>query len=555
MDDFFQIDRATFTAPISDIKDVHNKEQLCEISHASLDNLKSIIGNEIDFEKNIDLLSVAFPITVVNQINENGEALVSPIAKEIKEYFKHKPTNIEHKPEQVVGHMVNLAFNELETYKTISDSKILKRKDPFYLSASAVLYKMANKSFIDLLKRTVDPEDGLYQYVSASWEVIFKYYAIAVGSKNIEDCEIYTDPKDILKYKKYLKKFGGKGVTSEGVPVGRIVLGPALPVGIGFTANPAAQVKGVAVDLTSEDVNELIDKKTSLTMPYSEIEEIFNTANKDYSSDNNEDILKIFEKSDKNISQLEEKNVNTNKPNTMEITDLNKKIEELASKITSQAEDLDAFKSEKARANVVKVIEEALKEGNKEWIEKIEAEKASAQEEKEAREKLSTSLASLEEEMKGYKAKVEALEAEKSEASKQELINSRMDAITEEYELSSAAKKAIISQVKDLPEDEKAFDAFKSDTLEVLYASFNKENIEKAKAEREKEIEDKAKELVASEVEKVKASLEKSGLSYEEILSKASADTELPNSSNSQEEGDIIDKLAKKLNSQNISVK
>lgn len=548
---FDEFQKTTFATPVSNVKDISTKKELCEFSSASIENLKEIVGDEIDFEKNIDLLSVAFPITVVNQFNENGEALVSPIAAEIKDYFKHKPTNIEHKAQKVVGHMVNVSFNELDSYSIIDSKKISKRKDPFYLSASAVLYKMGNPNFIDIIKRSVDPQDELYQYISASWEVIFKYWAVGIGSKNVKDCEIFTDPKDILKYKKYLKKFGGPGKLPDGKPVGRIVLGPALPVGIGFTTNPAANVKGVFADLENEEIDGLIDSKTLLRMDNKEVQEIFNTAN----SKSNKDFFDIFDIKNKKISQLNKNTVNISKSNTMD--ELEKQIQTLSEKVGSFEEYFKTENAEKAKASLIKVFEDTLREKNEEWIAKIEAEKAKAEKEKEERENIVKSLASLEEKVKDYQSKVEALEAEKSEAAKQELINSRMDVITEEYELSSAAKKSVVSQLKEIGEKDEDFENFKKNFLEVSYASFNKEAIKQAEAKRQEEIEAKAKELLAAETEKIKASVEKaSGLSFEEILSRASEETpSVPNSSSAEGELDLVDKIVKSLKKENISVK
>ena len=76
------------------------------ISKASLDELSSLLPKDIDFEKNIDLIGVAFNAAVANMFNKNGDGIDAMTAVAIKDYFIHKPTNIEHQRQKVVGHIV-----------------------------------------------------------------------------------------------------------------------------------------------------------------------------------------------------------------------------------------------------------------------------------------------------------------------------------------------------------------------------------------------------------------------------------------------------------------
>ena len=64
------------------------------VSKASLENLKPLIPDSVDFDKNIDLLGVAFNAAVVNRFNKNGDGIDSATAVEISDYFIHKPTNV-----------------------------------------------------------------------------------------------------------------------------------------------------------------------------------------------------------------------------------------------------------------------------------------------------------------------------------------------------------------------------------------------------------------------------------------------------------------------------
>ena len=92
-----------------------------KLSRASLDKLQPLIPKAIDFEKNIDLLGVAFNAAVVNRFNKNDDGIDTGTAVAIKDYFVNKPTNIEHQKEKVVGHIVSSAFSKFGTNEIIDD--------------------------------------------------------------------------------------------------------------------------------------------------------------------------------------------------------------------------------------------------------------------------------------------------------------------------------------------------------------------------------------------------------------------------------------------------
>ena len=56
-------------------------------SSASLNNLKDLIPEDIDFDKNIDLLGVAFNAALINVFNRNGDGISSETALKIKDYL------------------------------------------------------------------------------------------------------------------------------------------------------------------------------------------------------------------------------------------------------------------------------------------------------------------------------------------------------------------------------------------------------------------------------------------------------------------------------------
>src|SRR6056300_690664 len=109
------------------------------ISEASLEQLKSLVPEDIDFEKNIDLIGVAFNAAVINQFNKNDDGIDTKTAVAIKDYFIHKPTNIEHNKKKIVGHIVSSGFSRMyndEILSSISEDV----NQPFNLALGAVVY-------------------------------------------------------------------------------------------------------------------------------------------------------------------------------------------------------------------------------------------------------------------------------------------------------------------------------------------------------------------------------------------------------------------------------
>lgn len=164
-------------------------------SLASVDSLRDLIPENIDFNKNIDLIGVAFNGAVANMFNKNGDGIDTETALAIKDYFMHKPTNIEHQRKKVVGHIVGTSLSKYGTNELISEEEAGLADEPFNIALSSVIYKTVNPEFAELVQKSMDKDSDLYQKVSASWEIGFNDYAIAVGSKNLKDAVIISGEK------------------------------------------------------------------------------------------------------------------------------------------------------------------------------------------------------------------------------------------------------------------------------------------------------------------------------------------------------------------------
>ena len=486
------------------------------LSQANIENLRSLIPTSVDLKKNIDLMGVAFNAAVVNEFNKNGDGIDTKTAIDSIQQFIHKPTNIEHNKKKIVGHIVNAGFSDY------ADSTILinvdeNQKDPFHIALGAVVYKTVDKEFFDLLQKSTNPENKMYNTVSASWEIGFSEYQIAVGSKNLKEARIISDPKEVQEMKGMLRAFGGKGVTEDGEPIYRLITGDVYPLGIGFTLKPAANVKGVI----SND-NKKIEIKDE---PSKEEEETQATQ-----------LKKISDK----ISQKIKNTVNNTK-----IMDLETLLSEIKASLTEKK-----F-SEEAIAGMTATFADAIKQKDDEYKASLEAAEQEKAEIASAKEELQASVESIKEELKAAQERIDAFEGEKAAQEAVATFNARMEEIDSIYDLQESDSSFIAEKIKGLDASEESFASLKAE-LEVFWASKNKEAIAKQEeaiaARVEAEIEKRLNTSEASEAEVTEE------VDVEEALENAEATEEsLPNNNEAQASAKTLkEKFAAAFSRENV---
>lgn len=423
------------------------------LSQASLEPLKSIIPSSVNLEKNVDLVGAAFNAAVVNRFNKNGDGIDTNTAIAFKKYFIHKPTNIEHKKQRVVGHIVNSAFSSYGENKILSDDDVRNSLDPFNIALAAVVYKTVDRDFADALMDSNDPQSALYEKISASWEIGFNEYFVAVGSLDLKQAEIITKKEQIDEFKKYLKGFDGSGFMNDGTPVYRLVTGRIYPLGIGFTTNPAADVQGVVIDdgTSAINSNNTEDKEENEEMETEEAES-YEVNSIDLLSVNN----KIF-------SQEQKQPVNNTKTKTMDLEQI------LSALKTVLAEKQDSVKfSEEAVASISAKIAESIKLKNDEI--KLEMEKAEiAKAEAVAQaEQFKKDLEENNQKLAETAAKLAELQNTISAQAAQELYSSRMSLLDSEYDLDEVDRQFLAKEVSVLDNTDEAFASYK-EKIAVLF--------------------------------------------------------------------------------------
>lgn len=477
------------------IKPVVSEEKDKYLSLASMANLKKFLP-DIDTNKNIDLLPIAFDACVVNRVNKNGDVINSATAAEMVKNFINKPINIEHDRSRVIGCILTANFSKFGTNESLAELDVKDIKEPFYITLGGVMWKIINPQLANLIEESNDPSSENYMKVSASWELGFSDYDLVLldsNNKNIEDGKFITDEKEKDKLSKNLKAFGGTGKINNNTYIYRQVIGDVIPLGIGLTSNPAADVQGVAVK--DEEKLAIIDFR-----PKEEESE---------SSNNNEN----------NISQNTENTVNQEgviNRIIMKIENINQITDELLKQATA--------------SSITDFIQDELKKASEAFVaEKNEKDVAikAAQEKYEA---LSTESEKVKEELEKVKASLAKLEEEKVAKAKEEAFNLRMAAFDEEFDLSDEDRQVLATDIKDL--NDEAFAAYKN-KMAVLMKEKNKA------AKKAKEEEMKKAKASETKVEEVKASVTSEQSATEvvdEVLDNSNVEkTSIPNSTTTAE--------------------
>ena len=434
----------------SSIKPLVSEEKDKYLAMASLVDVGEFIP-EVDTEKNIDLLPIAFNACVANRVNKNGDVIDTATALDIYENFVNKPINVEHSRDRVVGAILTAGFSEFGTDKPLTAEQVKDLNGPFNITLGGIVWKIVNSDLADMIENSNDPTSEDYQKISASWELGFSDYDLVIAEgeeKNIENAEIISDLEKIEEIRDTLRALGGSGVLEDGRRVYRRVTKQVIPLGIGLTECPAADVKGVAVQKEETSAQE---------------EEV----------ETNEKLEKT--------SHSEHNNVNNNNKLVMKIESL-KDINDESMK-TLEASAVHDF------------IQDELKKASEDFSAKQEDKKQALEAAEENYKSLTDEHDKLQKELENVQAALKELEAEEANRKAQEKFNERMAAFDEEYELSEEDREVIASDVKELDDD--AFASYQ-EKMKVLLKNKNKETLAAAAAEEAKK-EEKPEEAVASE--------------------------------------------------------
>ena len=477
----------------SELKPVISEERDKYLALASAVEVAQFLP-EIDAEKNVDLLPVAFNAFVANRVNKNGDVVDTDTAMAFYNDFKNKPINIEHNRDRVIGTILTAGFSEFGSDKPLTEEEVREMNGPFNVTLGGVIWKIVNKQISDLIESSGDPTSEDYMKISASWELGFSEYNLVLlegSDKNIENGLIVDNEEEVTSMEKDLKALGGEGRTKDGMFVYRKVIGNVVPLGIGLTETPAADVKGVATKDTvkAEEEN------------FAEVEE----------------------------TSQKEQNIVINQN------------EDIAMKIESIKDITDESLKQLSASAVSDYIESELKEASERFsAEKHAAEKA-LNEAQEKLESVSTDSDKIKAELDSVREELSSLKAEKEQRESEELFNQRMASLDESYVLEDEDRKVLASQIKEL--DEEGWESFSSN-VKVLLRDKSREVLAKKEEEKAEEV-----------VETTNASEETSENIVEDALDRGEATAEVVPASTEASELSTYDKFKDAFSVEQFDIK
>ncbi len=400
----------------SKVRPIVSEEKDKYLALASIDNLKKFIPN-IDINKNVDLVPFALDACVANRINANGHGVLTQEALSIADNFIYKPVDIEHDRSKLVGVILTASFSEFGTSKPLTREEVADRKSPFNVTLGGVIWRIVSGNLKEILEECSDPDSDEHAAVSGSWEVAFSEYKLILlpkNKKNFEDGEVIDKQEDIAAIEKELGEIAYDTVNKEGKRVGVIFGEDVLPVGLGLTENPAADVEGVAVPENKK--NE--DKKENSAS------DIKNQENNIELSNFNSQLQKLDVKKDSKVMILK---------NIKDITD-------------------EVLKEAKA-SDIHSLLEDRIKQINDDYQSKLAEENKKTADASKALTDLKSEFdvmkTNLEAITKNYNDLVSAAKAQEEENK----FSTRMASFDEQYALEANDRDVIASFIKDVKDD------------------------------------------------------------------------------------------------------
>ena len=107
----------------STIKPLVSEDKDKYLAMAALVNLSELVP-DVNTEKNVDLLPIAFNAFVANRVNKNGDVVDTKAALEIHKNFINKPINIEHNRERVIGVILTAGLVSPKTSRCPTTNRI-----------------------------------------------------------------------------------------------------------------------------------------------------------------------------------------------------------------------------------------------------------------------------------------------------------------------------------------------------------------------------------------------------------------------------------------------
>ncbi len=416
------------------------EDQSKELALASLDSLKNILPSDIQFKENPDLIFNCFNAAVVNAVNLNDDGIMGETALAIYKNFNRKFLDLEHNRKHVVGTIISAGFSEKFTNNLLTEDQVKGIKTPFNITLGGVVWHMINSDFADMLIKSSDDSSPYYESISASWELGFNDYQIALGSRNLADAEIITDPKQIEEFQSYLRANEGQGKTKDNIPVYRIITSDALPLGIGYSTTPAADVRGVMVVNNKKDETTIASNTITLLDMW-----------KNSTEEERHQLMKEAE-----LKASTQENLHENKKNHSHAESVDVKNNSIM-KLT-KIEDITDDSLKELSASAIKnfaadYISTKIDENSTDYAQKLEAKEKESAIRKEAAEAVEKKLAEAVKEMDQLKADLQKEKEARAAQKVEDDFNRRMTDLDSQFDLGDKERGFIAKDIKGLDDN------------------------------------------------------------------------------------------------------
>lgn len=175
-------------------------------------------------------------ILVSSNWNKNDDIFDKYEVWEAKNTPTHKPTNLEHNENIIVGHIISNWPITTEGMLIDPDTPVENLPDKFHILTGSVIYKaFSGTDLRDRSERLISEIQNGNKFVSM--ECLFKGFDYGIINKQTNEYKILSRNNDTAYLTKYLRAYGGKGEHND-YKIGRVLRNITF-TGKGFVDKPA----------------------------------------------------------------------------------------------------------------------------------------------------------------------------------------------------------------------------------------------------------------------------------------------------------------------------
>jgi hypothetical protein len=175
-------------------------------------------------------------ILVSSNWNKNDDIFDKNEVWQAKNTPTHKPTNLEHNENIIVGHIISNWPITTDGILIDPETPIENLPDKFHILTGSVIYKaFSNTELRERSEKLISEIESGSKFVSM--ECLFKGFDYGIINKSTNEYKILSRNNDTAYLTKYLKAYGGRGENNE-YKIGRVLRNITF-TGKGFVDRPA----------------------------------------------------------------------------------------------------------------------------------------------------------------------------------------------------------------------------------------------------------------------------------------------------------------------------